>query len=143
MFAKVAAISIAPLSAVIGSPEMSLKLESFPAAVFRAPAIAPRLSGVSSFHRVSSLCSLYHGSSGKSIRLRCQLRSHVVKSRFHVINGVSWGYSSNKSKHKRLQAQGILPHIGYIGTVASCLSTSSPGLFPPHPFFKGKALGTR
>ena len=55
MFAKVAAISIAPLSAVIGSPEMSLKLESFPAAVFRAPAIAPRLSGVSSFYRVSRL----------------------------------------------------------------------------------------
>ena len=23
------------------------------------------------------------------------------------------------------------------------ISTSSPGLFPPHPFFKGKALGTR
>ena len=121
MFAKVAAISIAPLSAVIGSPEMSLKLESFPAAVFRAPAIAPRLCGVSSFHRVSCLCSLYHffGSSAKSIRLRCQLCSHVVKSRFHVINGVSWGYNSNKDKW--LKAQGILPYKGYIGTVASCL----------------------
>ena len=24
-----------------------------------------------------------------------------------------------------------------------CVPTSSPGLLPPHPFFKGKALGTR
>ena len=23
------------------------------------------------------------------------------------------------------------------------VTTSSPGLFPPHPFFEGKALGTR